>query len=84
MVTTCFAQDKATEVSSNEEKVEYYLELFGDYEYVDFDTAKIYLDSARQFGKDATDQNTLGKLELFSGWFYQDISQFDRSPRLLF
>lgn len=70
--------------SQTTEKAEEYLELFGDYEYVDQEKAKAYLDSAQSLENEIKDQEILGKIDLYTGWFYQDISQFDRSRDFFF
>lgn len=61
------------------EEVEYYLGQFAYYEYLDWDSAKIYLDSAVHIGEQADDLLIHGKLDLYTGWYYQDIAQFDTS-----
>ena len=68
----------------DKEKVEYLLDQFQFYEYLDWDTAKLYLDSALDLSKGTKDLMLLGQLELYQGWYYQDISNFDQSREHFF
>ncbi|MBD3638571.1 MAG: SpoIIE family protein phosphatase [Crocinitomicaceae bacterium] len=77
-----FQQVKAQEFS--DEKIENYLDQFSYYEYLDWDTAKMYLDSALTASKGISDPMLMGRLDLYQGWYFQDISQYDSSKAYFF
>jgi len=64
---------------SQDDKIEYYLEQFYQFEYSDWDKAKSFLDSADALATEHTGLLTLGRLELYKGWYLQDIAEFDSS-----
>ncbi|UKN01904.1 SpoIIE family protein phosphatase [Paracrocinitomix mangrovi] len=67
-----------------DEKVEYYLGQFSYYEYMDWDSALMYLDSATIQGENVKDDFTHGLIDLHKGWYYQDISAYDTSKSFFF
>jgi serine phosphatase RsbU (regulator of sigma subunit) len=78
LVNPVLAQNEKTE------KVEYYLNQFSYYEYMSWDTAKWYLDSAVEQASGSRDPMVLGKVDLYQGWYFQDISEFDSSRTFFF
>ena len=63
--------------AQQEQEAERLLQLFYDNEYSDWQVAKTYLDSAVALTDQVSDLRTLGRIELYQGWFFQDISEFD-------
>lgn len=65
--------------SAQKTQIDYYLDQFSDFEYSDSEKAKAYLDSANTLAPQESNLLTLGRLELYRGWYLQDIGQFDSS-----
>ncbi|MEX1001933.1 MAG: SpoIIE family protein phosphatase [Crocinitomicaceae bacterium] len=67
-----------------QDKIQYYLDQFSEYEYEDVLKAKSYLDSAENLMDKTVDQELHGKFNLYKGWYYQDISEFDKSRHFFY
>ena len=64
--------------------VNFHLEQFKQFEYQDFDHALAHLDTAKKLSVNISDQLTLGYTDMYTGWYFQDISNYDSAEVYFF
>lgn len=70
-VSNCFSQDL--------EEIDFHLDQFAELEYVDIKVAKAHLDTAELLLSNTNHLILKGRLALYKGWYFQDVSHFEDS-----
>lgn len=80
-VSVCFT---GWTVSAQTDEFKKHLSNFQDYEYSDNYLAKQYLDSAEILLPQLTDPLLIGDFYIHEGWYFQDVSNFEKSRESFF